>query len=368
MKFKKIFLLVPVLAGLTAGQLLGPGKKTESEKIYSPAVSPETSSPKQVPHSISRYLLTSQTLFSKAIALSGQENDQDKVAAQNQQIVTLINESITQATQAIANYPTDSRGWAQRAKIYASIEKYVDGSLKIARADMERAVELERQNPDYLKELSNLSLKLGDLARSVSWLEQAALASPTDAQLWFELAQRQTEAGELILARKNYQRVLPLLVNEEQKATVQKELAAIASLINQAGSLAIQPKPTQPTNSKELVLPDSPPKLEATHLSGRVIIAQPGEVRVESHDSETASNALSGNAVLSAGETEVKIEAANLSSQSVVYLAPVGNPENQVLRVKAKKAAGQEASGYFIAAIVTPLKSDLEFKWWIIEE
>ena len=382
---KKVFLLLPVLAGLLAGHFFNQPEKAGSESIIkSPAVSPETSLPKQVPHSISHYLLTSQTLFSKAIELStatpGTADTPEEsgptpgVERSNHRIVELVNEAINQATQAILHYPADPRGWAQRAKIYTSIEKYVEGSNKIALIDLQKAVELSPQNSAYLKDLSSLWLESGNLNQAIISLSLAARADPTNAQIWFDLARLQTKAGQLSQAKRTYQKVLPLLANQEQKQVVKKELGAIENLLAQVrdrpGFTPDRPGESRPTPGvsttpgvfEELELPNNPPKLEATNLSGRVIIAEPKDEPIASkQSSQIESNALSGNALLPAGQTEMEIENSQLTAETQVYLSAIGDSQNQVLRVKSK---GESS---FIITIKNPLEHDLEFKWWLIK-
>jgi tetratricopeptide (TPR) repeat protein len=366
--------VLPVAAGVIVGGLASTNKILSRKSLPVPAISPETSTPKAIPHSITHYLLTSQSLFSKAIELSRKDADNtDKETRMNtdtnKRIVQLVNEAISQATQAIVHYPSDPRGWAQRAKIYQSVEKYLENASDLAISDYKMALQLDRQNTEYPKKLSQLYQEKEDFSSAIAYLKIAAEAAPTDAQTWFDLAQLQAKAGRIEQAYKSYQRILPLLANQEQKQVVKKEIGALEALLAKAGKdnqnlLALpSPNPDQKPN-KSIQLIEDAPLLEADNLAQKLIIAGPAEEKGKKSGQVSATNALSGNAIIPAGQTEVKIESRQLTDDTQVYVTPIGDDQNQVLRVKSKMAA--KPSGYFIVAISKPLDHDLEFKWWII--
>jgi len=365
---KAVILTLPILAGLTIGQIFSQTDSRIEKMVASPIQSSTASSSKQSLRAISDYLLTSQMFFSQAIELSQQtslENQQSLTDANNQRVVELINEAISQATDAILHYPTNARGWYQRAKIYQAIEKYNEGSIQAAIGDMERTVYLEPENKDYLTTLSNLWLDQNDSKKAVFYLSQAAQANPTDAQLWFELAKLQTKEGLLAQAYKNYQRIIPLLVDADQKKLVKEEMAAIEGLLAQTEGIdfATSMVPTI-SPSTDLYLPDAPAKLEANNIAQQVVIADPeSEQRFASKEQgEYSSNALSGNGFISAGETEIEIANTNLNSNTQVYITATGNTQNEVLKIKSK---GERS---FTVSIANPIDSDLEFKWWLIPQ
>ncbi len=364
---KTIIFTLPVLAGLTMGQIFNQAD-SRAEKITSlPTSSSKASSSKQTIQTISNYLVTSQTFFSQAIELSQQtestENDKSLTDANNQRVVELINEAISQATEAILHYPTNSRGWYQRAKIYQTIEKYNEGSIQAATKDIERAVYLEPDNKEYLTFLSSLWQDQNDSKRAIFYLSQAAQANPTDAQLWFKLAKLQTKEGLLVQGYQNYQKVIPLIVDVNQKELVKEEMTAIENLLAQTKGIDFAASIPTISPSTDLYLPDAPAKLEANNLAQQVIIADPedGEKYTSKEQGEYSSNALSGNGVITASNTEIEIINTNLDDNTQVYVAAIGNTQNEVLRVKSKKEQS------FVASISNPISDDLEFKWWIIK-
>lgn len=358
MKTKKILLLsLPIIAGVGMGQIfLKPFSPSSSPKPYEQEIptgrinqelaGANLSSAQTVSH----YLLQSQSLLSKAIEISSQNKD----ASQNEQVVKLINEAITQATQAIIASPQDARGYAQRGKIYQVIEKYLEEALLSALKDYQQAVRLDPHQLDYYRQIGSILTALDRPAQALSSWQKAAYLNPTDPQAWHELAKLQTKLGHLKEAQKSLERILSLVVDSEQKKVIEKEVAALSKLLVQAGE---QPKALQPSET-QLVLPDQPPQLEAKIAKG-VIIADPQE-KADSYQGEDQSNAFSAVSTLPSGETSLKITNEQLTPSSQIYLAALDKADNQVLRIKSKGA------DYFEVEVGKPLEQELEFRWWII--
>jgi len=357
---KKILLAIPLVAGAVLGEIVF--TSPSSPAVFSPEVEvPSGRKETQLAAGVltnsqlvSDYLLKSQTLFSKAIELSSQNAD----SSQNERIVQLINEAITAATEAIIANPQDSRGYAQRGKIYKAIEQYLNEALSAALADYQQAVRLNPRQVSYYQEVASLLLRLERKTEALAVLKKCVYINPTEAQGWYELAKLQAELGALKEAKASYQRILALLVDETQKEAVRQEISALDKLLAQADSLPTQPLVTSPP-AKEIVFPDEPPKMEAK-IASQVIIADPGEEKTQQQQYLSSSNALSGSTVLPAGEKELKIENANLQADSQVYLAAEDDLQNEVLRVKGK------GEGWFTVSVSHPLSHDVSFRWWII--
>jgi len=381
-KLNKIVILgVPLLAGVLFAKIVlfpldPPGKSSPLATVRKNQKDNriETAGSKDIPQSISQYLVSSQALFSKAISLSQKEKTGMEEQSKNAQIVQLVNEAINQATQAAIHYPFDPRGYAQRAKIYQGIEKYLPQAQQTALGDWERAASLSSGDPQYFKSAGQLALKMKQPEKALSYWRQAAQIAPTDAQLIFDLAQLESKLGFLAQAQLDYRQIKPLLVSEEQKQLVDKELTAIRALLaqnKQGPGSETKAKTDQVFDEKDLSLPDHPPQLEADSGADFVIIAADQDSKDSVQENVADSNALSGTAILPGGQVEIKIDNRNLTTQSQVYLAAIGKTDNQVLRVKSKKACPttteEEACGYFKVSLNQALNHDLEFKWWIIK-
>jgi len=318
--------------------------------------------------SVEKLLLSAQALLTQAIAISKENKNDQQMHTRNEKIVTLINEAIRTTNQAIIQYPSDPRPWAQRAKIYQTIKQYLPEGEKVAIADWQRAIKLDPRNAEYCQNLAKLYLNKGEIKSALFYLQKAVEANPTNPNLLKELAEQQTKAGWLRQAKINYQRLLSLLTNEQQKEAIKKEIAHLEKLMAQAAADKTLSQQTSLEPPREITLPDSPPLLEARDLAGGLIIAAPEENKTEDLETKTETNALSGTAVLPAGETEIKICNDNLSPTSQVYLAPESDSENQVLMVKRKAPYNPDTGkcSHFVVGIQKPLTKDLRFRWWII--
>ncbi|MFC1627260.1 beta strand repeat-containing protein, partial [Patescibacteria group bacterium] len=73
------------------------------------------------------------------------------------------------------------------------------------------------------------------------------------------------------------------------------------------------------------------------------------------------TNATAGQAILPAGATEFTINTPHVTTDTLTYVTPTGDPQNQVLYVRSKKD-----HQWFKIAINQPLPYDLKFNWWII--
>jgi hypothetical protein len=93
-----------------------------------------------------------------------------------------------------------------------------------------------------------------------------------------------------------------------------------------------------------------------------ITIASAGESSQATASASITTNATAGKAILPAGLAEFTINTPHVTDQTLVYVTPIGNPQNQVLYVKSKKE-----NEWFKIAINQPLPYDLEFNWWIIK-
>ena len=98
--------------------------------------------------------------------------------------------------------------------------------------------------------------------------------------------------------------------------------------------------------------------------ANQIIIAADATASAEitSNSASITTNATAGKAIIPNGSTELTINSPHVDAASLIYVTPTGDPQNQVLYVKAK-AVGQ----WFTVAINQPLDHALEFNWWIIK-
>jgi hypothetical protein len=83
---------------------------------------------------------------------------------------------------------------------------------------------------------------------------------------------------------------------------------------------------------------------------------------------EVTTNATSGKGVLPAWTTEFTVYNPKVSNDTLIYVTPEGSTQNKVLFVSAKQAEDpiNGISGYFKIAVDSPIDTDIQFNWWII--
>ena len=116
--------------GMGIGLVVAPGEesvKSESDQLVQLVQSEESvesGRSAKSEQSVEKLLLSAQALLTQAIAISKENKNDQQMHTRNEKIVTLINEAIRITNQAIIQYPSDPRPWAQRAKIYQTIKQY----------------------------------------------------------------------------------------------------------------------------------------------------------------------------------------------------------------------------------------------------
>ncbi|MFH1601456.1 MAG: hypothetical protein ABIB61_00685, partial [Candidatus Shapirobacteria bacterium] len=102
------------------------------------------------------------------------------------------------------------------------------------------------------------------------------------------------------------------------------------------------------------------------------------ELATESDQLATASaqlvsNASAGAGTLEAGQARVIIYTTQLTPESLVYITPTSDTQNQVLYVSQKYAPIEESEEneeitdpYFVVSLNEALENEVEFNWWLI--
>ncbi len=351
-------LTISGLSLLSVGSLIlfkNKSSTPSSQQIISPSAQSQTHpTPTQIPKSIHHYLLTSQSSFTEATASQGQDP---------QQTISLLNEAVDYATQAITLFPTDYRGFEQRAKIYSALtpENPEDSGsyLHQAIADYQKALQLQPDNSDITKILAELWAKKGSVDNTLAYLQMAIGLEPTKAQHYYDLAHIQTQIGQISEAVQTYQHLLPLLSDSDQKTKVSAAKNSLQTLLTQNHNLDPQPSESIPNQAPDLIEElNQAPAIQALAGTGPVI-ASPQEEKDLAVTGQTDSNALSGTATISTGQTELAISSQSLTSSSHVYTTITKGGKNQILTLKSKDDSS------FTVSLDSPATEDVEFKWWI---
>lgn len=352
--------LLAGLSGLTflsfGGLILLKTQQDSSPKIPNSKFQIPDSSPTpttQIKKSIQHYLLSSQQFFSQALELQNQNTSPDQ-----SQIISLLNQSLTSAAQAISEFPSDYRGWLQRGHIYQSLVDSDPKLLATAIADFSQAQKLNPSSGEITRSLAALYAKKGDAQNTLSYLSQTIVLEPTKAQHFYDLARLQQQVGLVKEALATYTQLLPLISDPSQKIAVESEKSTLEKIVS---SSPASPSLLTPPPIPSLSLPDAPSLIQADSLASGIIIAAPESSKSVSVSGITSSNSLSGSSLLPAGQSSLVLQNSRLKSTSQIYLTITKGSKNEVLRLLSRSDTS------FTVGFDQPQSADTEFKWWIID-
>ena len=338
-----------------AGLLIYKTKDSSPTEITPPKFNAATqeveNQPTQVPKSIQHYLLSSQQSFSAALQLQTSNPS-------SPDIIEKLNQSIIAATSAIKDFPTDYRGYQQRASIYQALADSQPQYLPQAINDLTMAQKLNSSSPEITRNLASLYAHQGDAQNTLNYLAQTVSLEPTKAQNFYDLAKIQQQTGLIPEALQTYQKLLTIVTDPAQLNQVKSETDALEKLLAQNPKQPLKELPT-PTPNPQNPFDIDAPTLQAS-LSPSLVIASPEEKKVITVSGLSDSNSLSGTNLLPKGETQLTINNQNLTSSSQVYLTITKGGKNQNLQVLSKTDSS------FTVSIDSSISEDIEFKWWII--
>lgn len=345
--------------------------------------------------SISYYITTSQEFLNKARELAeetskGVEVNQvnqgkgekppasqltdaprQQTPEEKQRIIGLINQALDLANQAIAAYPRDDRGFAQRATIYQALTPFLPQAANFAIQDLKEAIKLNNQNPTYQNRLANLYIKIGDFEGAALAFYNAHLLAPTELQTLYNLADALEKSGQLTKAKFYFEKLLNLLpATDENQPVVKKRLENLEEAIVRVNLQYLTPPgetaPAASSKDSEIIGTQELP-LEQAALAKKLIIATENETREEEIGSEVAVNAKTGEGTILAGQKETIIYNNNVANDKQIVIVPTGKTENRVVYLVAKKAAEENKQGWFKVGIDKPATNEIKFRWWIVD-
>lgn len=312
-----------------------------------PATAPDNA-PTQVPKSIQHYLLTSQQLFSQALSAQS--------AASQADLLTLVNQSISAASSAITDFPSDFRGYLQRGQIYQSLLDSQPQLLPHAISDLQTAFRLNSTSAEICRSLAALYARSGQIPETLYYLKTTVDLEPTRAQNFYDLAQLQEKVGLISDALTTYSRLLTITTDPSQKQQIAAITQTLQKIISSSSYAVPTPLPS-PAISPAPSL--SGPTLQAS-TGSRLLIAGPAAVSSVSVSSLTSSNSLSGTGQIPASQSSFSLQNSRLTPSSQVYVSLTKGGKNQLLQVSSR------TGDTFTVSLDSPATENTEFKWWII--
>lgn len=381
---QKYFLALPFVLGLAilfVSFTIAKVPRTQNPptgQITSGLASETASDYQEVERSISYYITTSQEFLNQARYLA-QNNEQTE--EEKQKIIQTINQALDLTNQAIAAYPHDDRGFAQRANIYTALIPFVPSSANLAIQDFKEAVKLNNQNPQYYSKLADIYLAGGDFENAALSFYNFHLLNPTDTQIIYNLADSLEKSGQLQKANYYFEKLISLLPpNDQAIIAIKTRKTHIETLLATANLQYLSdpniPPPAGPVpdgigaaglkapqnTSKEIIGTQELP-LEQASIMGKVIIAsEEKQAPTETQQTEVSINAKTGQGIITAGQKEITINNKNVAADRQIVIVPAGSTQNKVLRLVARKDAE-----WFSVGIDSPINTDIKFDWWIID-
>ena len=101
-------------------------------------------------------------------------------------------------------------------------------------------------------------------------------------------------------------------------------------------------------------------KINIATGSAEPVVASSAFGDLATDSAKLKTNATAGEGIIPAGKTEVIIYTDKITPESLVYITPTTDTENQVLFVKEK------TTDHFTVAIRQGLEHEIRFNWWII--
>ncbi|PIS13757.1 hypothetical protein COT65_02470 [Candidatus Shapirobacteria bacterium CG09_land_8_20_14_0_10_47_13] len=365
----KYYLIIPASLLIVVGVFVVLSANKPKTELISPTLPAQTQTSKAAPEqSLLYYINTSQEFLNKAQVLSTNTN---QTPAEKQEILDTARLALESIAKGIAIYPQDDRGFAQRATIYEAVMPVNVDFRKMAIADLEQAVVINRQNPLYLARLANLYLQIPDFNNAARVWYKAYLINPVDVQTLYNLADALEKSGQGVQSFHYFEKLISLLpANDTNLATIKNRQQGLAELIQNSRleylsepELFVQAAPTG-QQTEPLGIEDLP--LQQAAAANQVIIAAPNDSDPpagEAGPGSVSSNSKGGEAILPANEKEVTIKTPLVKDNTFIYVKAISTTQNKVIYVSSKNPE----EGYFKVAIDTPINSEIKFNWWIIK-
>lgn len=197
----------------------------------------------------------SQTNIALANALATKVRG-SKMSQQDQQnILLLIQQSITAGRNAAFMAPQTSFNWSNLSNIYRNLIGFGDGADKYAIATIQQAIALDPQNPLQYIDLGGIYYQLGNYDDAIRQFQLAINLKGDYANAYYNLGHALEMKGSLAEALTAYQVVRNLVANDAANAKkMDDEISALqAKIAQQNQNAAAQAANTEPSSAPTTV-------------------------------------------------------------------------------------------------------------------
>lgn len=192
------------------------------------------------------YRVFSQTNLALANAIaSNQQKGASPSAETQQQIVKLIQQSITSGRSAVTVAPLNIFNWSNLSSIYRSLIGFGQNADRFATVTMEQAIALDPNNPQQYVDLGGIYYQLGQYDEAIRQFQTAIRLKNDYANAYYNLGHALEAKGDAQSALTAYNTVKTLVSSDQANAKkMSDEIAALTQKINQKEE---KPKPASPS-------------------------------------------------------------------------------------------------------------------------
>lgn len=186
-----------------------------------------------------------------AIALS---NKSDASAAEQEQVVQLVNQAIREARAAATLDPLSYQNWVTLAKIYSQLAGNSEQAAQEAFSALVKAVNVNPNDPLIRMSLGQLFVMLKKPNDAIVFFNQAIERKPDLVSAYYALAQAQRQTGGLTEAEQTLTTAMSLLeTDSEDYLTVTKELESVRQEINDQDAKSTEQAKSEASPLSEVV-------------------------------------------------------------------------------------------------------------------
>ena len=303
----------------------------------------------------------------------------ENLTAKDATVSTLYADNIISKEGSIGDLMT-----AKVSALRDELKKLVDN--KPATSSAITGTSILSQSSDWSMNIASDSAKItGDLELTNNLIVGAKLAVSGDTQLSNAFISGTFTAGEIAI-QDNYLETANTALYIQPSNTGSVHIMGDTLVIAENGNVEITGNlKVSGSLMANLITADEiqANKLTATEInsneikiatdSAQIIVAESGFGAIATSSAKLTSNATAGTATLPVGKTEIVITNNKLTTNSMVYLTPVGSTNNQVPYIKTKMIysetellADPSLQNYFTIALDNYLDKNIDINWWII--
>lgn len=203
------------------------------------------------PYRDSYYRIFSQTNLALANSLASVQPEGASPSAEVQnQIIQLIQNSITSGRAAVTVSPQTALNWNNLSSIYRSLIGFGQNADQFAVLTNQQAIALDANNPQQYITLGGIYYQLGLWDDAQRQFATAVQLKPDYANAYYNLGHAFESKGDLTNALAAYQQVKVLVANEEESnKKITEEIAAVEQKIGDAANKT--PEPQVPATQQE---------------------------------------------------------------------------------------------------------------------